>query len=192
LGNDTDAEGSALTAVKLTNPANGTLTFNANGSFTYTPAANFNGTDSFTYAASDGALQSAAATVTITVTPVNDAPSFTAGANVTVNEDSAAYSATWATNVSAGPPDEAGQTVTFGVTNNNNALFSVQPAISPAGVLTFTPAANAFGNATITVTATDNGAPPASSPSQTFTITVTPVNDVPSFTAGPNVTVNED
>src|SRR5207249_6962286 len=96
------------------------------------------------------------------------------------------------TAISPGPADESGQTVTFGVTNNNNALFSVQPAISPAGVLTFTPAANAFGNATITVTATDNGTPPASSPSQTFTITVTPVNDVPSFTAGPNVTVNED
>ena len=37
-------------------PSHGTLTLNANGSFTYTPAANFNGSDSFTYRASDGTL----------------------------------------------------------------------------------------------------------------------------------------
>ena len=53
---------------------NGTLTLNADGSFTYTPAANFNGTDSFTYKANDGTADSNVATVTITVNPVNDAP----------------------------------------------------------------------------------------------------------------------
>ncbi|NEU06742.1 tandem-95 repeat protein, partial [Flavihumibacter sp. R14] len=62
------------TAIKVTDPANGTLVFNADGSFTYTPNANFNGTDSFTYKVSDGSLESNIATVTITVTPVNDAP----------------------------------------------------------------------------------------------------------------------
>ena len=46
----------------------------ADGSFTYTPNANFNGTDSFTYTASDGTAASNVATVTITVTGVNDAP----------------------------------------------------------------------------------------------------------------------
>ncbi|NEU06697.1 hypothetical protein GZH53_00070, partial [Flavihumibacter sp. R14] len=51
-----------------------TLVFNADGSFTYTPNANFNGTDSFTYKVSDGTLESNIATVTLTVTPVNDAP----------------------------------------------------------------------------------------------------------------------
>ncbi|HPM82691.1 MAG TPA: Ig-like domain-containing protein, partial [Candidatus Anammoximicrobium sp.] len=43
LGNDTDVENDTLTAVKVTDPAHGTLTLNANGSFTYTPAANYNG-----------------------------------------------------------------------------------------------------------------------------------------------------
>ena len=52
-------------------PTHGTLTLNANGSFTYTPAANYNGTDSFTYQASDGALNSNIATVSITVHAVN-------------------------------------------------------------------------------------------------------------------------
>ena len=57
----------ALTARWSTSPANGTLTLNANGGFTYTPNANFNGTDSFTYTASDGTADSNIATVTITV-----------------------------------------------------------------------------------------------------------------------------
>src|SRR5205807_991537 len=78
LTNDSDVEGSPLTAVLVSGPANGSLTLNANGSFTYTPNANFNGTDSFTYKANDGALDSNVATITLTVTPVNDAPVATA------------------------------------------------------------------------------------------------------------------
>ena len=78
LANDTDIDGDALTAQLLAVPANGTLTLNSNGSFTYTPAANYNGPDSFTYRASDGTGSSNTATVTITVIPVNDAPVITA------------------------------------------------------------------------------------------------------------------
>src|SRR5205814_1876208 len=76
LGNDTDADGNPLTAVLVSGPlpAQGTLTLNANGSFTFTPAPNFNGPATFTYKANDGSLDSTTATVTITVTPVNDPP----------------------------------------------------------------------------------------------------------------------
>ena len=77
LGNDTDPDGDALTAVLVAGPAHGSLTLRPDGSFAYTPAPGFSGTDSFSYAASDGALQSAPATVTVrvpTVTPVNRAP----------------------------------------------------------------------------------------------------------------------
>src|SRR5207247_6377767 len=74
LANDTDVDGDPLTAVLATAPTKGTLALNANGSFTYTPNANVNGSDTFTYRASDGTLTSALATVTITITPVNDAP----------------------------------------------------------------------------------------------------------------------
>src|SRR4029079_15446218 len=74
LSNDTDAENDQLTAQQVTGPAHGTLTLNTNGTFTYTPANNFTGPDSFTYKASDGTLESNVATVTITVTAVNDAP----------------------------------------------------------------------------------------------------------------------
>ena len=54
LGNDTDIDNVTLTAVLVTSTSNGTLTLNADGSFTYTPNANFNGSDSFTYKANDG------------------------------------------------------------------------------------------------------------------------------------------
>ncbi len=69
LGNDTDPNNASLMAVVGASPAHGTLTLNADGSFTYTPAANFVGTDSFTYKASDGLETSGTATVTITVAP---------------------------------------------------------------------------------------------------------------------------
>src|SRR5207247_1621793 len=197
LGNDTDIDSATITAAVVTNPAHGTLALSANGSFTYTPAANYNGPDSFTYKANDGALDSNAATATITVTAVNDAPSFTKGADQTVLEDAAAQSVTaWATIISAGPADEVGQTLNFIVSNNNTTLFSAQPAVSASGTLTYTPAANANGSATVTVQVHDSGGTTNggvdTSAAQTFTITVTPVDDVPSFTKGANQTVLED
>jgi hypothetical protein len=127
---------------------------------------------------------------------VNDAPTFTAGGAVSVLEDSGAYSATWATNISAGPANESGQTLDFLVSNNNNALFSVQPAISPSGVLTFTPASNVNGLANVQVQLRDNGGTANggddTSDSVQFLITVNAVNDTPAFTSGGDVSVNED
>ena len=68
LSNDSDPDvGDSLTAVESTDPQDGSVTVNANGSFTYTPAPGFAGSDSFTYKASDGTAQSNAATVSITV-----------------------------------------------------------------------------------------------------------------------------
>jgi VCBS repeat-containing protein len=74
LRNDTDVEGNPLSAVLVDGPAHGTVTLNADGSFTYTPEANFNGADGFTYQANDGSADSTVAAVTITVDPVNDPP----------------------------------------------------------------------------------------------------------------------
>ena len=74
LGNDSDVDGDALTAVLETGPAHGTLVLNTDGSFTYTPNLNFNGADSFTYKANDGTLDSNVAKVNISVSSVNDAP----------------------------------------------------------------------------------------------------------------------
>ena len=174
------------------------------GTLTFTPAPNASGTATITLTLHDdggtangGIDTSAPQTFVVTVTDVNDPPSFTKGADVTVNEDSGAYSAAWATAISPGPAPESGQTVAFTVTGNTNAaLFAAAPAVSPAGVLTFTPAANANGTATITLSLHDsggtaNGGVDTSAP-QTFVVTVTPVNDAPSFTKGADQTVNED
>ncbi len=128
-------------------------------------------------------------TFVITVTPVNDAPSFTKGADVTVLEDAPAQSIpAWATQISPGPDDESDQTVAFLVSSDNPGLFAAGPSITPDGTLSFTPAADANGTATVSVSLRDNGGTDNggqdTSAVQTFKIVVTPVNDAPSFTAG--------
>jgi VCBS repeat-containing protein len=74
LANDTDADQELLSALISALPANGSVTLSTDGSFVYTPLADFNGTDTFTYQASDGRGSSSATSVTINVTPINDAP----------------------------------------------------------------------------------------------------------------------
>jgi mRNA-degrading endonuclease RelE of RelBE toxin-antitoxin system len=169
----------------------------------YGPAADFNGPASLNITTSDkgntgtGAAGSDTDAVTINVTPVNDVPSFTAGANQGAAEDAGAQSVpNWATNLSAGPADEAGQSLSFVVNNDNNSLFSVQPAVAPDGTLTYTPALNSNGSANVTVVikdngGTDNGGIDTSAP-QSFTINVTAVDDAPVFTSVPtDVTIPE-
>ena len=92
------------------------------------------------------------------VSSINQQPTFTKGPDQTVNENAGAQTVNpWATAISAGAGD-SGQTVNFQVTNNTNAaLFSAGPAVSPTGVLTYTPATNQFGSATITLVLKDNG-----------------------------------
>ncbi|HPS70411.1 MAG TPA: tandem-95 repeat protein, partial [Candidatus Cryosericum sp.] len=169
----------------------------------YRSNLHYNGSEGIAVACTDlghtgsGDVVSHSGSLNITVTSVNDVPSFTKGADQTVLEDCGSQTvSTWATTISAGPADESGQTVNFIVTNNNNLLFSTQPSISPAGTLTYTPAPNQNGLATVTVQIHDDGGTEHggvdTSASQTFTITVTPVNDMPSFIAGPDVTVDED
>src|SRR5207253_3031103 len=85
LGNDSDVDGDSLTAVLVSGPAHGTLTLNANGFFSYTPAADYTGPDSFTYKASDGLVLSNLATVSLNVTaPVAGNDSYIAHKNVTL------------------------------------------------------------------------------------------------------------
>jgi len=68
LANDTDADSDPLTATLVTGPSHGTLALNANGGFTYTPAADFSGTDSFTYTAGDGFSDSVVTTAALVIT----------------------------------------------------------------------------------------------------------------------------
>src|SRR5262249_52810923 len=142
----------------------------------------------------------------ITITAVNDAPSFTKGPDVTTLEDGGpAPFLNWATNVLPypAPPaplatDEGAQAPKFLVTTDNNALFTAvgQPAIDASGTLTYTTVPNANGVAHVTVTLMDNGGTANggvdTSAPQTFTINITPVNDQPSFAKGPDQTVLEN
>jgi hypothetical protein len=108
---------------------------------------------------------------------VNDAPSFVKGPNQSGLSPLGPQNVPgWATAISAGPADEASQTVTFTVTNDNPGLFSVAPAVSSNGTLTYTPALLALGTANVTVRAVDNGGSANggvdTSPPETFTITI--------------------
>src|SRR5207302_814027 len=74
MANDSDVDADALSAILVSQPAHGSVTLNTNGSFSYVPVANYNGSDSFTYKANDGVADSGIATVSISITSVNDAP----------------------------------------------------------------------------------------------------------------------
>jgi uncharacterized delta-60 repeat protein len=120
--------------------------------------------------------------------PCNFTPSFTKGPGQTVSAGAGPQTVPgWATGLSAGPADEAGQTLTFVVTNDNPSLFTAQPTVASNGVLTYTPAVNASGVATVTVRLQDSGGTAGggqnTSAAQTFTITVTPPVRVTSFSS---------
>jgi len=200
-GSDVETPSGSLIFNLTVQPLHGVLS-GTGANRTYTPAANYNGPDSFKFSVTDTgdgsspALTSAEATVSITVNAVNDAPSFTKGADQTANGPVPQTVNNWATNISAGPPDESGQTLTFLVSNNNNAIFSAQPSISPAGTLFYTPAYGFDGVATVTVKLQDNGGVALggvdTSAPQTFTITVHALNNPPTLNALGNVIINED
>ena len=170
LGNDSDPDGDALTAVLGTDVANGTLVLRANGSFTYTPDPNFNGTDSFTYRASDGEATSAPATVTLTVASVNDVP--TAQPDVYATDEDEALTVD-APGVLGNDADADGDPLTAvlagGVANGTLDL-------RPDGSFTYTPNADFSGTDSFTYRASDGT---ATSAAATVTITVGDTNDPP-------------
>lgn len=175
-----------LFSVQPTIDRNGTLKFltkkNANGTATVTVYMRDSGGTAY------GGVDTYSDTFTIDVTPVNDAPTITTGPGIVIDEDYGTFVyPAWAKGISAGPPNESSQNLTLIVTNNNNALFEVQPTIDlNTGNLTFKTAQDANGVATVYVVlqddgGTDNGGVDAT-PIKTFNITVRPVNDPPSCT----------
>lgn len=188
LANDYDVDaGARLAVVVLDLPDYGVLVPGVL-SADYLPAPDYNGSDGFTYRAFDGELISNPARVAMTVNPVNDAPSFVAGDSVIVAEDSPAYSAVWASSISAGPDNEASQALTFETTNTNPVLFSVQPTIASDGTLSFTPAPDASGNATVTVKLTDDDTAGGAALSTSKTCTI---GLIPAVTVGEVATAPE-
>ena len=199
----TNESGQALTGFTLMRTSvTGGLTFAsapainaATGALTYQPAANANGTATFEVTLSDSAGGvSGVQTFTITVNAINDAPTFTLSAGpAAVNEDAGPQSiGGFASAISTGSANESGQTLLgFTLTQisaTGGLTFTAAPAINVAtGELTYRTTPDASGSATFTVLLTDNGAAGPSpnintSIVRTFTITVNPVNDAPTFT----------
>ena len=151
-----------LTYAVVQSPSHGTLT-GSGKNLTYTPAPNYNGTDSFkyqvTYSVANLILDSSSATVSLKISPVNDAPTFNLNASAlnATNFNLIQTNVAFARSMSAGPSDEAAQQLAFAVSTTNSALFDIQPAISTNGTLTFRPALNKSGTAYVSVRLTDNG-----------------------------------
>jgi hypothetical protein len=152
---------------------------------TYTGAANAFGTETLTVVSSDGTGAPNGRdtdVITLLISAVNDAPTLREAFDIEVQEDSGPVSLLgFGRGLTAGPANEAAQTVTLSVTSDNPALFASAPTLVN-GRLSFTPAANASGAATLTITATDDGGAEhggVDAVSRTFTVTVEAVNDLP-------------
>jgi hypothetical protein len=175
----TDVDGDSLGYSVSTNPANGTVTLNtATGGFVYTPNANYKGNDSFVVTVSDGKGGVATSTVTIGITPINDAP-VTANLSLITDEDTPVNGEVIATDVDG---DTLGYFVS---TNPANGTVTLNAA---TGGFVYTPNANYNGNDSFIVTVSDGKGGITTS---TVTIGITPVNDVP-VTADLSLTTNED
>ena len=184
LGNDTDADSPVLTAALVSGPAHASsFALNADGSFTYVHDGSETTTDSFTYRANDGSLNSNIATVTITISPVNDAP-------VAVND---AYAVNEGGTLNPSAPGVLGND-----TDADSPTLTAVLVSGPAHAASF--ALNADGSFTyihngsettsdvFTYRANDGS---LNSNVATVTITVTPVNDAPVVTAGGTLTFTE-
>ena len=156
LANDS---GVTITAELATLAEHGTVTLNANGSFTYVPRPDFNGVDSFQYVARRGSTVSDVATVAVTVGTVNDPPFFNPIADEFVNPAVGASQTVAITGLAPGPVNEAGQAVTLTAESSNPALIS-HPTIGEdpaAPTLIYERVSGSSGTATITVRAQDDG-----------------------------------
>ncbi|HIF6030265.1 TPA: tandem-95 repeat protein [Vibrio parahaemolyticus] len=179
LGNDTfEGDGKVVSLDTNNGPANGTVSVNPDGSVTYTPNDNYHGTDSFTYIVTSGGV-SESTTVSVDVTPVNDAP-VAKDDIATTQEDTA---------------------VTIDVLSNDTDVdgdkLSIQSATVPEaqgkveivdGKLVFTPAENFNGHAEIIYTVTDGELTDEAK----VTVTVNPVNDAPTIKVDAVESITED
>lgn len=167
LNNDSDAEGSDLTVAVVIAPTNGSAT--SDGSrVTYTPNADFNGSDSFTYRATDRTDLSARAVVTVSVTPVNDAPVVVAD-GATTDEDVAVT-----VNVLDNDSDIDGDTLSVALVDApaNGSVTTDDTTI------TYTPNSDFNGSDSFTYRAVDAGGLESDTPA-TVTLTINPINDAP-------------
>ncbi|EOV1971529.1 tandem-95 repeat protein [Vibrio parahaemolyticus] len=179
LGNDTFEGDDQVVSLDTNNgPANGTVSVNPDGSVTYTPNDNYHGTDSFTYIVTSGGV-SESTTVSVDVTPVNDAP--------VAKDDIATTQEDTVVTIDVLPND----------TDVDGDKLSVESASVPKeqgtvevvnGKLVFTPAENFNGDAEITYTVTDGQLTDEAK----VTVTVNPLNDAPTIKVDAVESITED
>ncbi|ENP4664175.1 tandem-95 repeat protein, partial [Vibrio parahaemolyticus] len=179
LGNDTfEGDGKVVSLDTNNGPANGTVSVNPDGSVTYTPNDNYQGTDSFTYIVTSGGV-SESTTVSVDMTPVNDAP--------VAKDDIATTQEDTAVTIDVLPND----------TDVDGDKLSIQSASVPEaqgkveivdGKLVFTPAENFNGHAEIIYTVTDGELTDEAK----VTVTVNPVNDAPTIKVDAVESITED
>jgi Bacterial Ig domain/Bacterial cadherin-like domain len=204
--NDTDPEGGVLTVTTLTNPTNGTLLMNPDGTFTYTPNAGFTGKDKFTYKVCDAGTPVLCDTASVTIdvlpklTPIggNDKPF--------AQDDAISTNINTAKSASVAPNDSdpnAGQTLAFSpVTNPAHGAVTM----NSNGSYTYTPTTGYTGPDKFTYKVCDNGTPslcdtatvyinvlPLPVPTATAPLAINDINITPKDTpATGNVLTNDD
>jgi VCBS repeat-containing protein len=212
LANDSDPNDDPLTVSavngtaqnvgnQFTLPSGALLTLNADGSYTYDPNSAFDGlaagedqSDSFSYSVQDGQGGVAQATVTITVTGENDAPTVTTNERVTITAGETVTLTVL--DLNAADPDDAASSLTYSVTSGpSNGSIEVGDAAAnsftqqdlQSGAVTYV--AQTAGDDSFTFDLTDDdGAGPTG---QTFNVTVQPANQPPT-TSDDTYTISED
>jgi Ca2+-binding RTX toxin-like protein len=167
-----------LSIASVASGSGGSAVLNADGSVTFTPNAHFNGTADFSYIVTDGELSSAPATVTVAVSPVNDAP-VAANQAKTTAEDTPVTGKVVASDVD-------GDTLSYAV--QSGAAHGTLALNTTTGDYTYTPAANYNGTDSFTVRVSDGKGGFVDS---IVNVTITPVNDAPVVTSD-NATIPED
>ncbi|EGQ8966221.1 tandem-95 repeat protein, partial [Vibrio parahaemolyticus] len=179
LGNDTFEGDDKVVSLDTNNgPANGTVSVNPDGSVTYTPNDNYHGADSFTYIVTSGGV-SESTTVSVDVTPVNDAP--VAKDDISTTQEDTAVTI----DVLPNDSDVDGDKLSIQSASVSEAQGKVEIV---EGKLVFTPAENFNGDAEITYTITDGQLTDEAK----VTVTVNPVNDAPIIKVEAVESITED
>ena len=165
------------------------------GNLTFVPVTNAFGSATITVTVNDGGASNniITRTFTVTVAAVNNFPTLNSLANLSINENAGLQTVNLS-GISSGAANE-NQTLTVTAVSGNTGLIP-NPTVyytnaNTTGKLTFTPVANAYGAATITVTVNDGGTS-NNIVTRTFTVTVAAVNNPPTLNAIPDLTTNEN
>ena len=171
-----DVEGDTLTYSLAAAAAHGSVSFDqANGTFTYTPDSNYNGSDSFTILIDDGNGGTAEQVVSVTVTPVNDAPTAPATNSVSTAEDTASAA------TAIGASDIDGDALTYSEKAGAGAANGTVTLDQANGTFTYTPDPDFNGSDSFTILIDDGNGGTAE---QSVSVSVSAVNDAPTGVAG--------